>query len=115
MTGESKTISKEVFEAGTNKNCFLISGTKVLEGTGMMVVLCVGKNTQENILKAKLQQEDDLTPLQEKLADLADQIGKLGMYSAAFTFLALVLHLLWDTLVEKKHHLISMEFLDDLV
>jgi P-type Ca2+ transporter type 2B len=24
----------------------LISGTKVLEGTGMMMVLCVGKNTQ---------------------------------------------------------------------
>jgi hypothetical protein len=30
----------------------------------MMLVLCVGKNTQENMLKAKLQQDDDLTPLQ---------------------------------------------------
>jgi magnesium-transporting ATPase (P-type) len=41
---------------GSNKNSFLVSGTKVLEGTGMMMVLTVGKNTQENILKAKLQQ-----------------------------------------------------------
>ena len=64
MTGESKTIAKEAFEVGSNKNCFLVSGTKVLEGTGMMLVLSVGKNTQENILKAKLQQDDDLTPLQ---------------------------------------------------
>ncbi len=64
MTGESVTIKKEAFEEGTNKNCFLVSGTKVLVGTGMMLVLCVGKNTQENILKAKLQQDDDLTPLQ---------------------------------------------------
>lgn len=46
MTGESNTIPKEPFEAGTNKNCFLVSGTRVLEGTGMMIVLCVGKNTQ---------------------------------------------------------------------
>jgi P-type Ca2+ transporter type 2B len=114
MTGESKTISKEPFEMGSNKNCFLISGTRVLEGTGMMVALSVGKNTQENILKAKLQQDDDLTPLQEKLADLADQIGKIGMYSAALTFLALLLHLLYDSLMG-KHQLFSMEFLDDLV
>ena len=63
MTGESVTIKKEAFEEGTNKNCFLVSGTRVLVGTGMMLVLCVGKNTQENILKAKLQQDDDLTPL----------------------------------------------------
>lgn len=115
MTGESKTIAKEPFENGSNKNCFLISGTRVLEGTGMMVALCVGKNTQENILKAKLQMEDDLTPLQEKLADLADQIGKIGMYSAALTFAALILHLLYDTLVQGEHALFSMEFLNHLV
>jgi magnesium-transporting ATPase (P-type) len=102
MTGESVTIKKDAFEAGSNKNCFLVSGTKVLVGTGMMLVLCVGKNTQENILKAKLQQDDDQTPLQLKLADLADSIGKIGLYSAAFTFLALVIHLLIDTFAGKQ-------------
>jgi Ca2+ transporting ATPase len=65
-------------------------------------------------LKSKLQQDDDMTPLQEKLADLADQIGQIGIYSAALTFAALVLHLLWDTF-QGKHHMFSMEFLDDLV
>jgi magnesium-transporting ATPase (P-type) len=42
----------------------LISGTKVVEGTGMMVVLAVGKNSFEGQLKMKLQKDDELTPLQ---------------------------------------------------
>lgn len=58
--------------------------------------------------------EDDKTPLQEKLADLADQIGVIGMYSALLTFAALMLHLLWDTF-KGAHVLFSMEFLNDLV
>lgn len=113
MTGESHTITKEAFEPNSNKNCFLVSGTRVLEGTGMMIVLCVGKNTQENILKAKLQQDDDQTPLQEKLADLADQIGKIGMYSAGLTFLALLFHLIVGTF--QGEHSSMMEFFNKLV
>ena len=66
------------------------------------------------MLKAKLVMEDDKTPLQEKLADLADQIGVIGMYSALLTFAALMLHLLWDT-YKGAHVLFSMEFLNDLV
>lgn len=58
--------------------------------------------------------EEDKTPLQEKLADLADQIGVIGMYSALLTFAALLLHLLWDT-YKGAHMLFSMEFLNDLV
>ena len=76
ITGEPKLIKKQSFEANVNNNCFLISGTKVVEGTGNMMVLTVGVNTYENILKATLQQEDDSTPLEEKLAILADQIGQ---------------------------------------
>jgi Ca2+ transporting ATPase len=114
MTGETNALKKEPFEFNSNRNCFLTSGTKVVEGTGQMMVLAVGKNTVENQLKAKLQQDDDLTPLQEKLADLADQIGKLGMYSAALTFAALVLHLLYDCFLGRRA-LFSIEFLDGLI
>ncbi len=66
------------------------------------------------MLKAKLQQDDDLTPLQEKLADLADQIGKIGMYSAAITLLALVAHLLYSTFTS-VHPTTIMEFLNKFV
>ena len=94
MTGENKTITKSLLVKGSNDSSpFLISGTKVIDGTGKMMVLTVGKDTYENILKAKLQGEDDKTPLQEKLADLADQIGKLGMWSAGITLVALYIHL----------------------
>jgi magnesium-transporting ATPase (P-type) len=63
MTGETKTIKKSSFEDNKNSNCFLVSGTKVVEGTGKMWVLTVGENTVENKLKKTLQQEDDQTPL----------------------------------------------------
>lgn len=64
MTGESKVIQKSPFEANSNKQSFLVSGTKVVGGTGTMLVLTVGKNTFENMLKEKLMDETDDTPLQ---------------------------------------------------
>lgn len=45
-------------------NPFLISGSRVMEGTGYMIVLAVGKNSREGINKEKLQQDSDETPLQ---------------------------------------------------
>lgn len=40
-----------------------------------------------------------MTPLQIKLANLADDIGNLGIRSALITFAALVFHLLKDTIL----------------
>jgi Ca2+ transporting ATPase len=48
------------------------------------------------------------------LGELADQIGKLGIYSAGFTFGALLLHLLFDCVVGRRP-LFSLDFLDALV
>ncbi len=59
MTGETNSVKKESFEVNKNSNCFLVSGTKVVEGTGKMLVLTVGVNTVENGLKLKLQSDDD--------------------------------------------------------
>ena len=61
-----------------------------------MMVLTVGVNTVENKLKMTLQKEDDSTPLEEKLAVLADQIGQFGMWGAGLLFAALVVHLVID-------------------
>lgn len=69
-----------------------------MEGTGYMIVLAVGLNSQEGQNKAKLQKDSDDTPLQEKLAVLADQIGRLGIASATLTFIALLIHLIYDTI-----------------
>jgi magnesium-transporting ATPase (P-type) len=59
MTGETNSVKKNVYEKGSNKNSFLVSGTMVVEGTGKMLVLTVGVNTFENKLKMTLQKDDD--------------------------------------------------------
>ena len=66
------------------------------------------------MLKSKLITEEDETPLQEKLAVLADQIGMVGMYAASLTFLSLLFHLLWATM-KGQHQLFSMEVANSLV
>lgn len=96
VTGETDQIHKEDFKINVNNNPFLVSGSKVMEGTGYMIVLAIGKNSREGINRSKLQKEDDDTPLQEKLGVLADQIGKIGVGSATLTFLALLVHLIID-------------------
>ena len=62
----------------------------------MMVVAAVGKNSYYGKLKMKIQDADDTTPLQEKLTVLADQVGVVGMYSAAATFTAMFIHYIYD-------------------
>lgn len=80
-------------------NPFLISSSKIIEGTGRMLVTAVGEYSQYGILKKNIQGSNDETPLQQKLAILADQIGKVGMYSAALTFLCMLGHIIYDASV----------------
>ncbi|KAL4109487.1 hypothetical protein PRIC1_001187 [Phytophthora ramorum] len=46
MTGESDLMAKNV------DNPFLLSGTKVMEGVGKMLVVCVGESSQAGIIKS---------------------------------------------------------------
>lgn len=46
MTGESDLLSKNA------ENPFLLSGTKVMEGVGKMLVICVGEHSQAGIIKS---------------------------------------------------------------
>ena len=110
ITGESDQVKKEDYKSGVDCNPFLISGSKVMEGTGYMIVLAIGKNSREGISKQLLQQEEDDTPLQEKLTVLADQIGKLGLGSATITFIALMIHLVIDTINEDRCFLCFQTF-----
>lgn len=97
MTGEPEGIKKgtPTFRDGEKVNPFLISSSKILEGTGKMVVLAVGESSQYGILKKKIQASDDETPLQQKLSILANQIGDVGMWSAGLTFICMLGHILY--------------------
>lgn len=109
MTGESDIIKKTAFDQvmrGSLKNIstsvrlgkrgagpFLVSGTKVVDGAGIMMVLAVGQNTAQGKLKLLTDQENPPTPLQMKLEAVAEDIGKLGTAVAIVTFVALMVHL----------------------
>ena len=104
MTGEPLGIKKNVptWVEGEKVNPFLISSSKILEGTGKMLVLAIGEHSQYGILKKKIQASDDETPLQQKLTILADQVGKVGMFSASATFAAMFLHYIYDCFMEES-------------
>ncbi len=73
-----------------------------MSGTGLMVVAAVGKTSYYGKLKMKIQQDDEDTPLQQKLSILAEQVGHVGMVSAAATFLAMSLHYIYDCFMEES-------------
>ncbi len=55
MTGEPDGIRKIVPGSNQKGNSFLISGSKINEGTGAMLVLATGRNSQYGKLKEVLQ------------------------------------------------------------
>ncbi|KAH7137229.1 hypothetical protein B0J13DRAFT_597030 [Dactylonectria estremocensis] len=100
-TGESDLLKKvpaaEVFQAiqnpeGTNvekMDPFIISGSKVNEGTGKFIVTAVGVNSSYGRISMSLRTEQEDTPLQKKLNVLADWIAKFGAGAALLLFIVL--------------------------
>lgn len=74
-TGESEVVRKTLED-----DPFILSGTSVAEGTGRMIVCCVGQNSfyGRTLMAMKEEPEDPRTPLEIKLDDLAERIAKLG-------------------------------------
>ncbi|GFY81060.1 autoinhibited Ca2+-ATPase 1 [Actinidia rufa] len=85
LTGESEPVMVNV------DNPFLMSGTKVQDGSCKMLVTTVGMRTQWGKLMATLSEGgEDETPLQVKLNGVATLIGKVGLCFAVVTFAVLV-------------------------
>jgi len=113
-TGESDAVKKVVYEEvlghkDGKKDCFLLSGSKVLEGVGTYVVVAVGERSfNGRILMgscaldhlylislttsfAALRQSAAATPLQEKLNIFAEFIAKVGGACGLILFVALMI------------------------
>ncbi|KAG9454755.1 hypothetical protein H6P81_007659 [Aristolochia fimbriata] len=74
---------------------FLLSGTKVQDGSGKMLVTSVGMRTEWGRLMETLSEGgEDETPLQVKLNGVATIIGKIGLVFSIMTFVVLVIRLL---------------------
>ena len=105
MTGESDQVKKLPYhpnDDGTRKiDPFLMSGSKVIEGTGEMLVIAVGeRSVQGKTKKLMMDEEKTETPLEQKLAILADQIGKLGGGCAAAMFALMILHMIIGKIID---------------
>ncbi|KAL0646769.1 hypothetical protein Bca4012_045060 [Brassica carinata] len=86
MTGESKIVNKDA-----NKDPFLMSGCKVADGNGVMLVTGVGVNTEWGLLMASISEDnDEETPLQVRLNGVATFIGSIGLFVAACVLVILL-------------------------
>ncbi|KAI3448838.1 hypothetical protein Pfo_005503 [Paulownia fortunei] len=89
LSGESEPVNIE------KETPFLLSGTKVQDGSGKMLVTSVGMRTEWGRLMVTLSEGgEDETPLQVKLNGVATIIGKIGLVFAVLTFLVLTVRLL---------------------
>lgn len=103
LTGESDHVNKlplanalyrlSIGEATRDLDPFIISGSKVLEGTGTYLVIGVGVNSMNGRLNMSLSERTEETPLQKKLGAIADKIAVAGVTTALLLFAALTIKL----------------------
>ncbi|EOY09204.1 Autoinhibited Ca2+-ATPase 11 isoform 1 [Theobroma cacao] len=82
---------------------FLLSGTKVRDGSGKMLVTAVGMRTEWGKLMETLNEGgEDETPLQVKLNGVATIIGKIGLTFAVLTFVVLTVRFLVEKALQNE-------------
>jgi len=108
MNGEGRDAKKDA-----KSHPWMFSGCQVIEGRGTMIVVAVGPNSQWGRIKALAEKEIEPTPLQKNLEDLAETIGKIGVFAALITFIALVLQ--WVYHHVQNNHQFQLNDLDELV
>lgn len=128
MTGETKPMVKDSLEKCVAKKRQLttergvaalghhdipspvvLAGTRVLSGTGSMLIINVGKNSAIGKIKDIMNSgEEELTPLQLKLEKMARDIGWFGLTSALVILVALMLRFVIENSIYN-----SPEYLQD--
>ncbi|CZT03982.1 hypothetical protein WAI453_011064 [Rhynchosporium graminicola] len=103
-TGESDLLKKQggaevfkIIKAGGDLrklDPFILSGSKMAEGTGRFMVTAVGVHSTFGKTMMSLREETDATPLQQKLNVLAEYIAKLGGGAALVLFIVLFIKFL---------------------
>ena len=113
LTGENdlmhkenlKVCSKEKrnFKKSMKKNSMLkkdkhvlpspivISGTSIAQGNGWMIAIAVGPNSTEGKISILAEQEEEDTPLEQKLDDMAEKVSKAGLGAGLLALAALYL------------------------
>lgn len=91
LSGESEPVYP------SSEKPFLLSGTKVQDGSAKMLVTGVGMNTEWGHVMSTLSDiNNEETPLQVKLNGVATLVGKIGLGFAILTFLLLLFRFCCD-------------------
>lgn len=85
ITGESRSVKKTVVDSP-----FLLSGTKVIDGTGIALIVAIGADSFHGKMMMAMSQEAELTPLQIDLNELAERIAKYGLALAVALLISLI-------------------------
>lgn len=85
INGESVPAQKSV--DGDENATLLFAGSLILEGEGLMQVMSVGQNSLYGQIAGEIQQEDEPSPLKNRLSRLASTISKIGYLAAALVAL----------------------------
>lgn len=93
---ESDAVSKGTFEdtkdASKEADCFLLSGSKILEGEGSALVVAVGQDSFQGRLFMDLRSsQPSVTRMQKQLGDLAETIARLASIAGGVLFAALMI------------------------
>ena len=115
MTGETKPMKKDSLqncierkhkleEQGVERighndipSVVLMAGTKVLSGSGKMLIINVGKNSAiGKIQEIMTSGEEELTPMQLKLEKMARTIGYFALIVASTLFIILMIRFIID-------------------
>jgi len=83
----------------------LQSGTTIAQGEGTFICLMVGEDSCLGQIMASLEKRDEQTPLQEKLNEMAEDIGKLGTIFAILTFHVLMFRFILEGLINQEINL----------
>ncbi|KAH9023999.1 calcium-translocating P-type ATPase [Lactarius deliciosus] len=85
----TKTIPSGL-ELLKHTDCFIVSGSRVLEGVGSYVVTSVGTQNSNGRIVIALPRDSENTPLQLRLNDLSEAIAKIGSIAGGLLFAALL-------------------------
>jgi len=100
-----------------NFDAFLMAESLVVEGSGKAIILVISDPYCSRHRRVLRQDEDDaeVSPLQEKLANIGSQVGKLGIYAALILFVVLVVRTIITLMAEEDKTLMSSDTLKNII
>lgn len=118
LTGEPEGVHKSHVtdeNFSSNPDPFLLQNTLVETGDATAIVLAVGHETRSGRADRVMNVAAEETPLQSKLASIADLIGNMGTTVAGLTLLALTVKILIAIFIQKERSINDRQNLTDFL